>query len=381
MKVAGEGAIFVVHRNSLHGGVGGQQLCTREYLRVLEGACGEVEILEYEHQRSLAARIRGRIFKPNGYPFSWEKELPERVRAAHRARPEVPVFLNLNDLLPLGPLLRATEGKKLSMVLLAHGLRSVEAYHHQRIGKLPGLTTSVESRANLARLQREEGLCLPAFDLVVNLAPFEVEICRWLGARRACWLPRIVEPDPIPWKPVGGRLGVIGTMNHAPNAEGLLRWLEALQPMAPVDLRVRIISHSSAFCRHVSDRFQCVDYLGPLSETEARAEAGSWSAFVHPQFCYAMGCSTKLATGLSWGVPCLTTPAGSRGYKLAVDAGVVLEGDEHDLALACVEQAMSDSPKGLCQAAVQCSGESVAAMLGVDLLDACRERRQNVEMQ
>jgi hypothetical protein len=354
-------AIFVAHRNSLREGGGGQQICTNEYLRVLREIYESVEVLDYEHDQSLGHRLRLKLGWCSGYSPNWERDLPARV-ARVAQKNDCPIFLNLNDLLPLGPLLRGILGTQQKIVLLSHGLRSVEAFHHQRIGRLPGLTPSIESRANVGRLLRDEGRYLSHFDLVVSLAPFEEEICRWLGARRACWLPRIVEPNPIPWQPVGGRLGLIGTMNHAPNAEGVLRWLEALQPISPAGLRVRLISHSGDFCRYVAKHFPCVDYLGPLSNAEAQAEAGTWNAFVHPQFCYAMGCSTKLATGLSWGLPCLTTPAGARGYRLATTAGVVVDGSCEDLARASVESAMAPCPRGLDLNAVRCPAEFVVAV-------------------
>jgi hypothetical protein len=51
-----------------------------------------------------------------------------------------------------------------------------------------------------------------------------------------------------------------------------------------------------------------------LSDTELRAEAATWSAFLNPIFCQARGCSTKLATALGWEIPIVTTPVGARGY-------------------------------------------------------------------
>ena len=57
-----------------------------------------------------------------------------------------------------------------------------------------------------------------------------------------------------------------------------------------------------------------MQYLGPLSNDLLEAEAGSWSCFLHPIFCYARGASTKLATALAWEIPVVTTSTGRRGY-------------------------------------------------------------------
>jgi hypothetical protein len=51
--------------------------------------------------------------------------------------------------------------------------------------------------------------------LICALSSFDVELERWVGARRVAWLPRIVEPDPINWRPVGTRRGFIGTLDYA----------------------------------------------------------------------------------------------------------------------------------------------------------------------
>ena len=57
-----------------------------------------------------------------------------------------------------------------------------------------------------------------------------------------------------------------------------------------------------------------MDFLGRLDDAALRAEAGTWSCFAHPMFCYAMGASTKLAVALAWRLPVATTRAGARGY-------------------------------------------------------------------
>jgi len=68
-----------------------------------------------------------------------------------------------------------------------------------------------------------------------------------------------------------------------------------------------------------------VEYLGPLDGGEMEKEAASWCAFLHPMFCFARGCSTKLATGLAWRIPCLSTASGVRGYELPAGGVVMAE--------------------------------------------------------
>jgi hypothetical protein len=66
--------------------------------------------------------------------------------------------------------------------------------------------------------------------------------------------------------------------------------------------------------------FPFVDDLGRLNDVALRQEAATWFVFLHPLFCFARGASTKLATGLAWGLPCITTESGMRGYELPENA-------------------------------------------------------------
>jgi hypothetical protein len=46
---------------------------------------------------------------------------------------------------------------------------------------------------------------------------------------------------------------------------------------------------------------------------------GTWAIFLNLVFYYSRGVSTKLAKGLGWGIPVLTTPYGNRGYDIPHD--------------------------------------------------------------
>src|SRR5207248_6046183 len=81
-----------------------------------------------------------------------------------------------------------------------------------------------------------------ALDHVFCLAPFEVEIERWLGAKSVSWLPRTIERDKaLSWAPFPGRMGFVGTLDHPPNRDGLLLFLDALTEIAPPHVKVRVV--------------------------------------------------------------------------------------------------------------------------------------------
>src|SRR5262249_12080903 len=121
---------------------------------------------------------------------------------------------------------------------------------------------------------------------------------------------------------------------HAPNLEGLV---EVLERLASTDRRcvIRIVSASATTGRWLAETFQEVEYLGPLSDADLRNEAATWNAFIHPIFCYPRGCSTKLATAISWHVPIITTSMGQRGYELG-GGRFVLADDPPAFVAACL---------------------------------------------
>jgi len=308
-------AVFVSHRNSVHGGAGGQQVCTREYRETLRLAGFDLVDVLWEHERTLVRRVSNRL-KPSPYNRPWPSDLAERAVDAARQHDAKLVFLNVIDLLPLAQDIKKLAGRELKVVMLSHGLASVDEVHTQRIlNSYPFLPIN-PSPLRPGELLRQEAEFLPFCDHVVSLAPFEVEICRWLGAQSNSWVPRAIPSDPLERLPTPGRVGAVGTLDHPPTMEAMWLVLEAMRKRGPGDGKVRIVSGSRRQAEFFAERFPFVEDAGRLDDAGLRAEASTWSAFLHPLFCFARGASTKLATGLSWGLPCITTESGMRGYNL-----------------------------------------------------------------
>jgi len=151
-------------------------------------------------------------------------------------------------------------------------------------------------------------------DAVVALSSFDTQFEEWLGSKYVTWLPRVVEAAPLNWEPNRSHFGFVGTLDHGPNLEGLVCALDAMRTSKMAGLRVRVVGGPQRIGMWLSERYSCVDYLGALADAALETEAASWRAFLHPIFCQARGCSTKLATALGWQIPIITTPPGRRGY-------------------------------------------------------------------
>jgi hypothetical protein len=304
--------VFVTHSNSLSRSSGGLQICTREYLETIRAAGFAPFVQEFEHDKRLSTRITQRIGSPV-YKRQWHPALVDDIVAVARKNAAQYIFLNLVNLAPLVQPLRALLGAGTKIVLLSHGLESVDYLHAAGAER-----TSKMRRANAAtRLGKQlfaEYDHRREIDHIFCLSKFEAEIERWLGAKRVTWLPRTVPPRPaLAWRPNQNRIGFVGTLDHPPNKDGLVLFLRALESME-TQVKVRLVGGPVPEGRELSSRFRAVEYLGPLADEALESEASTWSCFVHPLFCLARGCSTKLAVALSWQIPIATTPPGCRGY-------------------------------------------------------------------
>ena len=304
-------ALFVAHAAALGGAPGGLQICTRELVRTVEAAGFALSIEPVEHDRRWRSRLAARLRRAP-YPREWHPGVVDTLVARIRALRAEIIFLNLVNLAPLATALRARGAADCRIVLLSHGLESVDWLHavRSRGGDAPAWM-----HRRLGRQLAAEAAQRPAIDHVVCLNPVEVEIERWLGTRSASWLPRTI-PDrpPLDWAPVPRRLGFVGTLDHPPNRDGLVEFLEALGPRGDRDVEVRLVGGPATAGTELARRFDRVRYLGALPDDELEREAATWTSFVHPLFSYARGCSTKLAVALAWQIPIVTTLPGCRGY-------------------------------------------------------------------
>jgi hypothetical protein len=260
----------------------------------------ELHDVFWEHERTLSRRLSNRL-RPSPYNRPWSPGLAERSVEEARSHGADLIFLNVIDLLPLAQDIKRLAGSDCKVVI----------YPFLPINPSP---------LQPGQLLRQEAEYLPFCDHVVSLAPFEMEICRWLGAKSNSWIPRAIPQDPLDRNPVPGRLGVVGTLDHPPTMEAMWLVLEAMRLQGSGASRVRIVSGSRSQAEFFASRFPFVDYVGRLDDVALREEARTWCAFLHPLFCFARGASTKLATGLAWGLPCITTPSGMRGYDLPLGA-------------------------------------------------------------
>ncbi len=178
----------------------------------------------------------------------------------------------------------------------------------------------------LRRAIRVEAASRAHVDAVFALSPNDADLERNIGSPRVEWLPRTISSTALDWRPAGRRLGYVGTIDHAPNLEGLVSILRAMEALSADAPRIRVVGGPARIGAWLADRYRSVDYLGPLDNADLVREAATWTGFIHPIFCESRGCSTKLATAIGWLLPVVTTSHGRRGYEWR--EGSLLECDD-----------------------------------------------------
>lgn len=337
-------ALFVSDATYLKLSPGGVQICTQEYINTLQTAGFSLSLFSYTPERRILSRLKRKLW-PQPYADRLPATLADDVAARAEDNNIDFIFLNQVELAPIARQLRERLGTRCKIIVLSHGLESTDIFHAMRTKNEGSAFSQVKSsdlrilaQSLVAECQHRQYI-----DHIFCLSPFEIEIERWLGAKKVTWLPRTVPNNPLTWSPNFSRLGFVGTVDHPPNREGLLLFLEAFQKIAPDKVRLRLAGGPETAAKALTQRFSCVEYLGRLSDRELEEEARTWSCFVHPLFCYSRGCSTKLAIALGWQIPVITTPAGCRGYTW----------DQGDLSLA-------ETPESLAHLALQMLDSEVA---------------------
>ena len=315
--------LFVAEKGSFDYTIpGGVQLCTQEFVEYFRRTIFDTVLYRVSTTRRFSDRIKIKLGIDTYNSFDFEQIANDL--AVKIDQDDIPIIaLNQIGLTPLVPLLKKKVAKRLFFIGLSHGNESGDFLHEKKsnlkwwkLGKL---------------ILKEKSFYKKYLDGVIVISEHEIGINQWLGANNIFLLPRKLKPDWIDWKPVTGRVGFVGTLNHTPNLTGLKLILENLDSIGYTG-KLRIIGGPEEIGRSLENTFSSATYVGRLSEAELKEEVQTWSIFLNPVFWYSRGSSTKLAQGLNWGIPVLTTPAGKRGYFLSDTAVIVKNHDPAEFA-------------------------------------------------
>jgi glycosyltransferase involved in cell wall biosynthesis len=322
--------LFVTEDGSINYDIpGGVQVCTEEMIDYFKLTSFDLEIFSVKTTRRISDRLKIKLGIDVFNSFDFERLSDDLARKIDKTDIEL-IALNQIGFAPLVPLLKKKVRRKLFFICLSHGNESgdflysserIELVKLWKLGKL---------------LSNEKKYYKDYLDGVVVISEHEVGINQWLGATNIFLLPRMLKDNAIAWQPNYRRVGFVGTLNHQPNLIGLNLVLESLNALS-YNGRVRLIGGPKEIGESLAVKYSFVDYVGRLNEEELTAEASTWSLYLNPVFWYSRGSSTKLAQGINWKIPVLTTPAGKRGYLLSDETVVIANHDPRQFAKTIIE--------------------------------------------
>lgn len=306
---------------------GGVQLCTREFLDVVQAAADRTVLFPVHRSRRLPDRLRRR-FSLRPYSLYHPAGDAAALTTVLRENAITHIFINRTELMRYGAQLKALNPTA-TIVLMSHGNQSgddlyeIAGRHGRRNQGAAALRATWHLGRDLVAESRERHR---AVDIVAVMSDEEAVLERWLGAARVVVLPRRIEPKPLELRPVSGRVGYVGTLNHTPNLAALQDVGAALQGNLPSPFELRLVGSPETVGRELAARFPFVTYCGRLDDQALAAEASTWSLFLNPILWLSRGASMKLGTGLSWGLPVVSTRSGIRGYEWS-DGDVAITDD------------------------------------------------------
>ena len=300
---------MVSHECALRPTPGGVQRCTQEYMAILGAAGLEPKAVSYREDRRWLTRLRRKLF-PRPYR---DKLPPDFFRSCLKRAEEEDVrwiFLNHCDPLPMVAKMKQSKAAAYRYAFLSHGIDSTDFVQERRIDGQP---ITFREKCFLGEQLFDEVEQRKHLDLVCCLSGQDEALEKWLGAKQTLVFPRICQTRPLPANTVPGRIGMVATLNHPPNWEGVRLFAEALTRHAGA--KMRLVGGPAEEGAMLAREFPIIEYLGFLDDERLEQEAATWACFVNPLFCMPRGVSTKLAVGLEWGIPVATTRAGARGYR------------------------------------------------------------------
>ena len=320
---------------------GGVQLCSQEFLKLIETASEHIEYFEVNICRQILWRLRRKL-RLGSYLFYNPEEFRARITQTIKLSPPTHIFINKSELIRFTPLIRELLSNA-QIILMSHGnqsgddlyeLAGEEGARNEKISKLSATWQIGQD------LVTESWYRHRYIDCVCVMSDEEAVLERWLGAKKTIVLYRTVSSDELLWQPVPDRVGFVGTLNHTPNRVALEKLCEEIANHYPLSIELRVVGQPVDFGQSLASRYSFVSYLGALSEDDLKREVATWNLFLNPIFWLSRGASMKLGKAISWGIPFITTSSGKRGYKLTTN--FLTTHDDAQVFVARMLELMSD---------------------------------------
>lgn len=321
--------LVVSSENHLNANIpGGVQVCTNEYIDLLKLVGYEIDLLPLKYSSNLWKRVKIRLGIEVYDRFDIEKVIGQLLKKIDETGVKY-VALNQVNLMKFAPIIKKRYHDAVKVIVLSHGNFSGD-FLHEITREKKGWLSKIRDIIRLGYSVYEESYhFIHYIDAILCLSETEKEINNWLGCPNNVFIPRMFNPQFLDWKPIPNHIGFVGTLNHPPNIIGLEMLLKELKKSYTPGLKLRIVGKPQEIGKRLAHEYDFVEYVGHLSEEELKAEASTWCMFLNPLFWYSRGATTKLAQGINWGLPVVSTRPGNRGYVWQKGSLLVAENPTH----------------------------------------------------
>jgi hypothetical protein len=223
------------------------------------------------------------------------------------------------------PLKKAFPNVKI--VLCSHGNESGDFLH--LITRFPQNMSSVARFFGSSKLGKmliqEVEFRRVYFDAVLTVSEVEESIEKWLGANNVKFVPRVFVNKFIEMEPFNRRVGFVSDISHEPNYFSILKFCDLVDNSNLKEIiNVRLVGKAHSRLTYLSNKFSFVECTGYLSELEIISELATWNYYLNLVDYFSKGVSTKLAYGMNFGIPVLSTQIGVRGYFFPHNTGPII---------------------------------------------------------
>lgn len=309
-------ALFLTNPKDVYAEIeGGVQLCSKDFLELLIECGFQITEFHVHVSKNLQHRLLRKL-RVDAYKLYDEKDrLDELLNVIRKENVKV-VYINKSELLRYAKPIKKKFKEEVRVVVFSHGNETGDYLHYlTRIESNP-----LSKFRNIFRLgfnlYLESFYRIHYLDNVFVLSEQEQKIEQWLGINNPLIIYQFTKPDFINWDPAKNFIGFVGSLDHVPNVLGLKSFIEEIRTIGLRDVEVRLVGGPQRAGEKLANEFSEINYLGRLTEDALKEEAKCWSIFLNPVFYYSRGASTKLARGLSYGLPVISTIEGNRGYLI-----------------------------------------------------------------
>lgn len=329
-------ALFITNPKDFDAPVnGGVQICSKEYYQIIETAGIAISFFNVNISLNIIYRIVRKL-RLDSYMLYNVNSYKSQLNSVLLENNFDYVFINKAELVRFSKMIKQLN-QSVKVVILSHGNESGDFLGDITRGFYQyNIVRKIINKVRLGlNIYTESYFRVRYVDLVLVMSETEAQLEYWLGAKKVLFIPRIFNSEYIEWNPNGKKIGYIGTLSHTPNLSALYSVLDAIQylEMNP-DFSIEIVGSPVCIGVELESKYNFVKYLGKLTDDELKIAVSAWSYFINPIFWFSRGASMKLKTAINWGLPIISTSAGTRGYKWK--KGEIIMGGETPMEIANV---------------------------------------------